>query len=37
METLSRESERYLSSIGGIASSGATKTFSAGLTLIFLT
>ena len=35
--TLSSASARYLSSIGGIASSGATITFSAGIAFIFLT
>ena len=35
--TLSKASARYLSSIGGIASSGATTTFSAATALIFLT
>ncbi len=35
--TLSRASAKYRSSIGGIASNGATMTFSAGTALIFLT
>jgi len=35
--TLSRASAKYRSSMGGIASNGATMTFSAGTALIFLT
>ena len=35
--TLSRASARYLSSIGGTASSGATTTFSAGGAFTFFT
>ena len=35
--TLSNASAKYLSSIGGIASNGATTTFSAGTALIFFT
>ena len=35
--TLSNASARYLSSIGGIASNGATTTFSAATAFIFLT
>ena len=34
--TLSKASDKYLSSIGGIASNGATITFSAGTALILV-